>query len=82
MKKVWSVYILECKDGSLYTGVTNNIDKRMLAHASGNGSKYVKLKGFKQLLESRECKSRSEAQKAEFYIKKLKRKDKLDWFNN
>ena len=41
IKKDWYVYLLECMDGSFYTGVTNNIDARMNAHSIGKGSKYV-----------------------------------------
>jgi len=81
MEKPWFVYILECQDGSFYTGVTNDLDKRMKAHAHGKGSKYVMKKGFKCLLRSKECPDRSEAQKAEYQIKQLPRNDKLDWFN-
>ncbi len=80
MKKSWFVYLLECQDSSFYTGVTNDIDKRMKIHAEGKGSKYVRLKGFKKLLRVRECVSRSDAQKAECQIKKLDKWDKLDWF--
>ena len=50
MEKQWYVYILECQDGSFYTGVTNDVDVRMNAHATGKGSKYVYKKGFKKLL--------------------------------
>ena len=39
MKKQWYVYILECQDGSFYTGVTNDVDARMKAHTEGKGSK-------------------------------------------
>lgn len=80
--KIWFVYILECQDGSFYTGVTNDLDKRMKTHAEGKGSKCVKLKGFKKLLYSKECKDRSDAQKAECHIKTLYKWDKLDWFRN
>lgn len=80
-EKPWFVYILECRNGSFYTGVTNNLDKRMKTHAEGKGSKYVKAKGFKKLLRSKQCKSKSDAQKAEYQIKQLHRNDKLDWFN-
>ena len=52
--KIWCVYILECMDGSLYTGVTNDVEKRMMAHSNGNGSKYVKRKGFGRLLKVKE----------------------------
>ena len=49
MKKQWYVYILECGDGSFYTGVTTDIDARIKAHAEGKGSKCVYSKGFKKL---------------------------------
>ena len=80
--KHWYVYILECCDNSFYTGVTNDVDKRMKAHADGKGSKYVCQKGFKELLATRKCKDKSDACKAECQIKKLPRGQKLDWFND
>ncbi len=79
MKK-WSVYLLECLDGSFYTGVTNDLDKRMKVHASGKGSKYVARKGFKQLLASKECLDKSDACKEEYKIKQLPRGEKLRAF--
>ena len=81
MKKQWCVYILECQDGSFYTGVTNDVDARMNAHAEGKGSKYVHKKGFKKLLRAKLCKDKSDACKWEYAIKKLPRKEKLDWFD-
>ena len=81
MKKQWHVYILECQDGSFYTGVTNNVDARMNAHATGKGSKYVYKKGFKKLLRAKQCKDKSDACKCEYAIKQLPRKMKLDWFD-
>ena len=78
----WSVYILECKDGSYYTGVTNNLNARMNAHTTGKGSKYVHKKGFNKLLNSKECKSKSEACKFEYEIKQLPRNKKLSWFDD
>ena len=80
MDKPWFVYILECRDGSFYTGVTNDLDKRMKAHAEGKGSKYVRRKGFACLLRSKECVDRSDAQKAECIVKALPKWEKLDWF--
>lgn len=81
-KNIWFVYILQCKNNSLYTGVTNDLDKRMKTHESGKGSKYVKAKGFKQLLKFKEYKNRSEAQKAEYQIKQLPSQLlKLNWFS-
>ena len=81
MKKQWVVYILECQDGSFYTGVTNDIDKRMKAHTEGKGSKYVYKNGFKKLLRTKQCKNKSEACKYEYEIKQLLKKHKLDWFD-
>tara|TARA_Y100000034_G_scaffold72180_1_gene87038 strand:+ start:569 stop:835 length:267 start_codon:yes stop_codon:yes gene_type:complete len=82
MKKQWKVYILECQDGSFYTGVTNDINPRMEIHTKGKGSKYVSKKGFKRLLRFKNCKDKSEACKCEFEIKKLPRNKKLDWFDS
>ena len=81
MEKQWQVYILECCDGSFYTGVTNNIDARMNTHATGKGSKYVHKKGFKKLLKTQPCKDKSDACKCEYAIKQLPRNQKLDWFD-
>jgi len=82
MGKPWFVYILECQDGSFYTGVTNDLDKRMKTHAEGKGSKYVRHKKFKCLLRSKECKTKSDAHKKEYQIKQLPKWEKLDSFNN
>lgn len=82
MEKPWFVYILECQDGSFYTGVTNDLDKRMKTQASGKGSKYVRQKNFKCLLRSKECESKSDAHKAEYQIKQLPKWEKLDWFKD
>ena len=78
---VWFVYILQCRDGSYYTGITNNIEKRMNVHASGKGSKYVKIKGFDHLIAKSICKNKSEAAKSEYFIKTLSRKEKIRWFS-
>lgn len=76
----WFVYILECMDGSFYTGVSNNIKKRMETHKKGTGSKYVKSKGFKKLLYFKKCKDKSHACKCEYNVKQLSKFEKLDWF--
>ena len=80
-KKDWYVYLLECMDGSFYTGVTNDVDARMEAHAMGKGSKYVYSKGFRELLRVQKCKDKSEACKYEYQIKQLSKNEKLDWFD-
>jgi len=80
MKEKWFVYLLECQDGSLYTGTTNNIQKRMKLHKEGKGSKYVRIRGFGTLIAFKQCKDRSEACKQEYYIKQLPKENKLGWF--
>lgn len=77
--KPWFVYILECENGSYYTGVTNDIDNRMKVHASGKGSKYVAKNGFSQLVIKKECENKSEACKLEYKIKQLPRNEKLNF---
>jgi putative endonuclease len=81
LKKQWVVYILECLDGSYYTGITNDIDKRMEMHATGKGSKYVASKGFSHLIATKECRDKSDACKEEWAIKQLPRNEKLAQFN-
>ena len=81
-EKVWCVYILECLDGSYYTGITNDLDKRMAAHKKGTGSKYVKSRGFGSLISSKNYSNKSDALKAEYKIKQLPRHEKLDFFRN
>jgi putative endonuclease len=81
MEKKWFVYIIECCDGSFYTGVTNDIDLRMNKHATGKGSKYVRKYGFKKLLRAVSCKNKSQACKFEYEIKHLPRNEKLKWFD-
>jgi putative endonuclease len=73
----WCVYILECLDGSYYTGITNDIEKRMKAHEKGNGSKYVVSRGFGRLLCSKDYPNKSSALKAEYKIKQLPKNKKL-----
>jgi putative endonuclease len=80
-EKKWYVYILECGDGSYYTGVTNDLDNRMRTHSTGKGSKYVRKRGFRRLLRAKPCKNKSDACKEEYQIKKLPRNMKLSWFD-
>lgn len=77
----WKVYLLQCLDNSFYTGITKNISKRMKEHSSGKGSKYVLSRGFKRVIAFKEFQSRSEALKAEHFVKGLKKEDKINWFN-
>jgi putative endonuclease len=73
----WFVYVVRCSDGSLYTGITNNIKKRILEHNYGTrGAKYTKSRRPVRLLYKRECDSRSHALKEEWAFKKLKKTEK------
>ncbi|MCH7568874.1 MAG: GIY-YIG nuclease family protein [Nanoarchaeota archaeon] len=82
MEKKWYVYILECLDGSYYTGVTTNIEERVKKHVSGKGSKYIYSKGFKKILVVIDCETKSSACKTEYSIKQLPKNEKLDWLIN
>ena len=74
---VYFVYILRCKDGSLYTGITTDIDRRMDQHKKGTGARYTRGRGAKKLFYIERKKNRSTASKREYEIKSLTRKEKL-----
>lgn len=71
------MYILRCRDGSLYTGITNDLTKRLKAHAVGKASKYTRSRLPVQLVYEEPRRSRSSALKREVEIKKLPRSRKL-----
>jgi putative endonuclease len=74
---MWTVYILECADGTYYTGITNNLELRIQAHNEGKGARYTRGRGPFKLKYTEECENRSVATKRELNIKKLSREDKL-----
>lgn len=69
-------YIVRCKDGTLYTGWTNNIERRMEAHNSGTGAKYTKSRRPVKLVYCEEFPTKEEAMKREYAIKHMKKKEK------
>ena len=71
------VYIVECNDGTLYTGWTTDVDKRIAKHNSGKGAKYTKIRHPVILKHVEEFNNKQEAQKREYEIKKLSRAEKL-----
>lgn len=77
MEKKNVVYILECKDGSLYTGWTNDLEKRLAAHNEGKGAKYTKGRGPVVLRHVEEFATKEEAMRREYQIKQLTRQEKL-----
>ena len=72
------VYIVQCKDGSLYTGWTTDVEKRVTAHNAGTGAKYTKARRPVELVYYEALESKSEALKREAAIKKLTRAEKLE----
>lgn len=73
----WFVYIIQCADDTLYTGCTNDLEKRMAAHNNGNGAKYTQGRSPVTLLYSEKSPDRSQAQQREYEIKQLTRQEKL-----
>ncbi len=78
---IWYVYIIECKDNSLYTGITNNLSKRLEVHNSGKGAKYTKTRLPVKLVYKEIYRTKEESLKREREIKKLKRREKLALFD-
>lgn len=74
---MWNVYILLCEDGTLYTGITNNLDKRIADHKKGIGGRYTRSHKPIKIVYKEELKNRSLALKREAEIKKLSREKKL-----
>ncbi len=73
----WYVYIVECVDLTLYTGITTNIARRLKEHEAGKGAKYTKGRAPLKLIYQEECKDRSSASKRELEIKALSKEQKL-----
>ena len=72
----WFVYMLRCGDGSLYTGITDDVPRRLEAHRSGKGAKYTRGRGPIELVYQEELPDKSAALKREYAIKKLRREEK------
>jgi predicted GIY-YIG superfamily endonuclease len=73
----WLVYILECSDSTLYTGITSDLEKRLEKHYSGAGAKYTRGRGPYRVLYTERLQTKGLALKREAKIKKLRRKQKL-----
>ncbi|WP_296067450.1 GIY-YIG nuclease family protein [uncultured Mediterraneibacter sp.] len=71
-------YILKCRDGSLYTGWTNDLEQRVAAHNTGKGAKYTKARRPVELVYFEEFETKEQAMKREYVIKQMARKDKLE----
>lgn len=72
----WTVYILECGDGTYYTGIARDLEKRIGEHRSGKGAKYLRGRGPLEIVFSKKVESHGSALKYEIKIKKLPRPKK------
>lgn len=73
METIWYLYILRCGDGTLYTGITTDVEKRLEAHRAGKGAKYTRGRSPLTLVYREECGTHSDALKRELAVKKLTR---------
>jgi len=73
----WYLYILRCRDGTLYTGIARDVLARLALHESGRGARYTRGRGPFELCAKRQCRSKGDALRLEYAIKRLSRTDKL-----
>ena len=73
----WYVYILRCGDGTLYTGSTDDVEKRLAAHRAGKGAKYTRGRGPLELAYFEQLPDKSAALRREYEIKQMTRQEKL-----
>jgi len=74
---MYFIYLLQCLDGTLYTGITTDLKRRFAEHKGGSGGSYTRAHGAKRILYSEKARNRSMAQKREAEIKKWRRQKKL-----
>ena len=79
-EKIWTIYILECGDKTLYCGITNNLENRMRQHRGEikGGAKYTRSRQPFRVAHTEEVLTRSEALKREFIIKRMTKNDKAE----
>ena len=76
MEKNWVLYILRCKDGTLYTGITDDLERRLKAHREGKGAKYTRGRSPLTLCYMESCENHSQALRRECAVKRLPRAQK------
>jgi predicted GIY-YIG superfamily endonuclease len=81
MDKSWYLYILRCGDGTLYTGITTDVEARLEMHRSGKGAKYTRGRGPLELVYREECENHSQALKRELAVKAMSREEKQSLIN-
>ncbi len=77
----WSVYILRCADGTLYTGIAPDVEKRLQKHNEGKGAKYTRGRTPVELVYQEEWPDRAQASRREYQIKQLSRAEKLSFID-
>ena len=82
LTKSWQVYILRCRDDTLYTGITNDLENRLQSHNTKRGARYTRSRLPVTLVYHEETTSRSLASRREAAIKKMPRRDKLKLLND
>ena len=82
MEPIWYVYILQCADGTLYTGITNDLDRRLKAHNAGTASKYTRVRRPVVMVYHEEIDTKGNALHRELQIKSMSRQQKMDLLNN
>jgi putative endonuclease len=75
----WWLYIVECSDGRLYTGIAIDPQARFELHSSGKGAAFTRINGAKALLACQPFEDRSSAARAEYRLKRRSREEKLEW---
>lgn len=81
-EKQWVLYILRCRDDTLYTGITDNLSNRLKVHGTAKGAKYTRGRGPFELMYVLPCADHSDALRQELRIKRLTRTQKLALFSN
>lgn len=79
-EQIWYLYILRCGDGTFYTGITTDIERRLKMHQTGKGTKYTRGRGPLTLMHLEKCNSHSQALSREAEIKAMRRKEKEGLF--
>ena len=74
---MWIVYLLRCGDGTLYAGITNDLDARLAAHRSGRGARYTRGRGPLEVVHVERRRSKGAALRLEYALKRMRRADKL-----
>ncbi|MDT4890447.1 hypothetical protein FQZ97_1272890 [compost metagenome] len=81
MQEGWCVYLLECRNGAYYAGITNRLHARYAAHVAGTGARYTRANPPVRVVASRAYPDRSAASRAEAQLKRLPRAKKLAFFD-